>query len=236
VVIPVFNEEASLVILHRELDAALREVPGGVELIFVDDGSRDGSPKLLRDLERADSRLRVITLSRNCGQSAALDAGFQAVRGDVTVTLDGDLQNDPADIPLLLAELQRADLVNGVRTKRADSWTRRVSSQIANAVRNRVMGEHSLSSAHQALPRNAPLPPDPLAHGGGTGGGDSGLPSPAPLRRVEVWGGKPAVRGDCGFTGRELDETTGSTLRRVGRARRRHNLTADRRTGTLLNV
>jgi len=141
VVIPVFDEEASLVILHRELDAALREMTGGVELIFVDDGSRDGSPKVLRDLVRADSRLRVITLSRNCGQSAALDAGFRAVRGDVTLTLDGDLQNDPAEIPLLLAELHRADLVNGVRTKRADPWPRRVSSQIANAVRNRVIGE-----------------------------------------------------------------------------------------------
>jgi len=141
VVVPVYDEEDSLLPLYRELDAALASLEGGVEFIFVDDGSRDASLSLLRDLEGKDERVRVVALEQNCGQSAALDAGFRAVRAELTVTLDGDLQNDPADIPALLAHLDEADVVNGIRIGRCDSRLRILSSYIANAVRNRVTGE-----------------------------------------------------------------------------------------------
>ena len=141
VVVPLRDEEESLEPLHRELDAALAGVAGGVELIFVDDGSRDGSLARLREIAAKDARVRVLALDRSHGQSAALDAGFRAVRGEVTVTLDADLQNDPADIPRLLAELDRADVVNGVRQGRRDSAVRLLSSRIANGVRNFVTHE-----------------------------------------------------------------------------------------------
>jgi glycosyltransferase involved in cell wall biosynthesis len=141
VVVPVYDEQDSLEPLHRELDAALAGVAGGVELIFVDDGSGDGSRGRLRALAAKDPRVRVLALDRNHGQTAALDAGFHVARGDVIVTLDADGQNDPADIPKLLAELGRAEVVNGVRVGRRDGWLRRVSSRVANGVRNRVTGE-----------------------------------------------------------------------------------------------
>ena len=141
IVVPLRDEEESLEPLHRELDAALAGLAGGVELIFVDDGSRDGSLARLRGLAAKDPRVRVIALDGRHGQTAALDAGFRAVRGEITVTLDADLQNDPADIPELLAWLDRADVVNGVRRRRRDPTVRRLSSLIANGVRNRVTRE-----------------------------------------------------------------------------------------------
>jgi dolichol-phosphate mannosyltransferase len=141
VVVPVYDEADSLEGLHRELDAALAGVAGGVELIFVDDGSRDDSRARLRGLRAKDPRIRVLVLDRNHGQTAALDAGFRAARGEVVATLDGDGQNDPADLPRLLARLDEADVVNGVRLERRDDWLRRASSRIANGVRNAATGE-----------------------------------------------------------------------------------------------
>ena len=141
VVVPLRDEAESLEPLHRELDAALAGVSGGVELIFVDDGSRDDSLARLRGIAAKDARVRVIALDASHGQTAALDAGFRAARGEITVTLDADLQNDPADIPALLAWLDRADVVNGVRRGRRDPALRRLSSRIANGVRNRVTRE-----------------------------------------------------------------------------------------------
>lgn len=140
VVIPVFNEEESLDILYGELAAVLDRLPGGSEIIFVDDGSRDESLAALRALELKDQRVRTIAFERNCGQSAALDAGFRAARGEITATLDADLQNDPAELPKLLAYLDRADVVGGVRVVRRDSGLKRLSSRIANAVRNWATG------------------------------------------------------------------------------------------------
>ena len=136
VVVPVYDEEDSLEPLHRELDAALASLPGEAEWIFVDDGSRDGSLAVLRRLEQKDPRLRVVALGRNRGQSAALEAGFRAARGGVIATLDADLQNDPRDIPRLLALLDGADVVNGVRVDRRDTMARVLASRVANAVRN----------------------------------------------------------------------------------------------------
>lgn len=141
VVVPVRDEQDSLEALHRELDAALGGAPGGVELIFVDDGSRDESRDRLRGLAAKDPRVRVLLLDRSHGQSAALDAGFRAARGTILVTLDADGQNDPADIPKLLERLANADVVNGVRVDRRDAFLRRASSRVANAVRNRVTHE-----------------------------------------------------------------------------------------------
>jgi dolichol-phosphate mannosyltransferase len=142
VVVPVFDEEDSVEPLYREIDAALSSLGDAVEMIWVDDGSRDRSGEILRELDRKDARVRVITLPHNQGQSAALEAGFQSVRAPVTVTLDADLQNDPADIPMLLEHLtQDVDVVNGVRVGRRDSGWKILTSRIANAVRNRLTGE-----------------------------------------------------------------------------------------------
>ena len=143
VMIPVYNEEASLVTLHRELDAALASVAGGAEIVFVDDGSKDRSLAVLREIAAKDPRVRVVVLDGNHGQTAAFAAGFDAVRGEITVTLDADLQNDPADIPRLVAKMdaEGADVVNGVRMKRRDSWVRLVSSRVANRARNWVTNE-----------------------------------------------------------------------------------------------
>jgi glycosyltransferase involved in cell wall biosynthesis len=141
VVIPVFEERDNLEPLHRELSVALAEVKGGVELIYVDDGSRDGSAEVLLDLAKRDERVRVLRFAENSGQSAAFAAGFQAARGEIVATLDADLQNDPADLPRLLTALHDADVVNGVRLGRRDGLVRRVSSRIGNGFRNWVTRE-----------------------------------------------------------------------------------------------
>ncbi len=142
VVIPVHDEQESLEALHRELDAAVGRVAGGLEILFVDDGSRDASLALMQAIAEKDARVRVLALDARHGQSAALEAGFRAARGDLIATLDADLQNDPADLPRLLAALERADVVCGVRVERRDTWLRRASSRIANGFRNRVTGEN----------------------------------------------------------------------------------------------
>ncbi len=141
VVIPVRDEVDSLRPLHRELDAALASVAGGIEIVFVDDGSRDGSLARLREIAEKDARVRVLVLDGRHGQSAALEAGFRAAQGAVIATLDADLQNDPADLPRLLAELGRSDVVSGVRVERHDAWPRRAASRIGNRIRNWVTGE-----------------------------------------------------------------------------------------------
>jgi dolichol-phosphate mannosyltransferase len=138
VVIPVYNEEKNLPVLAAEIQTAMRSVGRPYEVIYVDDGSTDGSPEVLRRLAREDPAVRVIRQRRNSGQSAALDTGFRFARGGIIVTLDADLQNDPADIPRLLAQMDGYDVVSGVRTHRRDTWVRKVSSRIANGVRNRL--------------------------------------------------------------------------------------------------
>jgi glycosyltransferase involved in cell wall biosynthesis len=136
-VVPLFNEEENLAELAREIGATMTRLARPYEVLFVDDGSTDGSLEVLRVLAAADPAIRILRHRRNAGQSAGLDTGFRAARGRVVVTLDADLQNDPADVPRLLAELERGfDVVSGVRVERHDGWTRRVSSRIANGVRN----------------------------------------------------------------------------------------------------
>ncbi|HVR06433.1 MAG TPA: glycosyltransferase family 2 protein [Thermoanaerobaculia bacterium] len=148
-VIPVFNEEANLPPLAEEIRQTMRQLGRPYEVLLVDDGSTDGSLAAMVRLAGQDPALRVIRQARNAGQSAALDAGFRHARGGVVVTLDADLQNDPADIPRLLARLEddgsaaggACDVVCGVRVNRRDSWVRRLSSGIANTVRNRLTRE-----------------------------------------------------------------------------------------------
>jgi dolichol-phosphate mannosyltransferase len=132
VVVPLFNEEESVPILQSELHAALSGFDH--EIVFVDDGSVD---RTVEQIETAPN-IRVIRFEKNIGQSAAIYAGLQAARGATVVLIDGDLQNDPADISRLLAEIGRgADVVCGYRVKRKDTVLKRLTSQIANAVRSR---------------------------------------------------------------------------------------------------
>lgn len=137
VVVPVYNERESLEILDEELETTLKSLNLSYEVIYVDDASTDGSLELLLDIARRRPNRRVLHHLRNAGQSAALVAGFRRARGALVATLDSDLQNDPADLPRLLAKVNEGyDVVSGVRSVRRDNWSRRISSQIANAIRN----------------------------------------------------------------------------------------------------
>lgn len=132
VVVPLYNEEENISILQRELTDALTGLD--YEIIFVDDGSRDQTASRIVP----GPRIRLLRFEKNAGQSAAIFAGLQAVRGEVAVLIDGDLQNDPADIPHLLAEISRgADLVCGYRARRKDTMVKRITSRVANSVRSR---------------------------------------------------------------------------------------------------
>ena len=141
VVIPAYNEEANVADCYQELLGVIEGLGRPFEVIVVDDGSTDGTAEALRRLAREDRRLRVLRFHRNAGQTAALDAGFRAARGDVIVTMDADLQNDPRDIPTLLAALGAYDAACGWRVDRRDPWTKRVASRIANQVRRRLTGD-----------------------------------------------------------------------------------------------
>ena len=142
VVIPVFNEAEGLPSLYATLCAALDPLPHPSEVVFVDDGSRDGSAEVLERLASDDPRVCVIRLRRNYGQTSAMMAGFQQSTGDVIIPMDADGQNDPADIPLLLAKLDEGyDVVSGWRTQREDkALTRRLPSVLANRLISFVMG------------------------------------------------------------------------------------------------
>ena len=133
-VIPVFNEAENLEELHRELVSALEKTGHAFEIICVDDGSTDSSWPVLKSLQHKDRRVKLIRLRKNFGQTAALAAGFDHARGEVIVSLDADLQNDPADIPVLLREIgQGSDIVSGWRKSRKDKFiSRRLPSVVAN--------------------------------------------------------------------------------------------------------
>ncbi len=140
-IIPVYNEIESLPGLLDELNAVLYGTGRSYEVILVDDGSADGSGAWIEDRARKDPCVRGILFEANVGQSGAIAAGLRHARGSVFVTLDADGQNDPSSIPALLTALEDADVVSGVRTPRADSWRRRVSSRVANAVRRATIGD-----------------------------------------------------------------------------------------------
>jgi dolichol-phosphate mannosyltransferase len=136
VVIPVFNEEDAVKPLCRGIAHTLDPLGRGYEVLFVDDGSTDRTPEILRRLHGEDSRIGYIRLGVNCGQSTALWAGLRAARGRIIITMDGDLQNDPRDMPLLLGKLDNHDVATGWRQERRDPWAKRISTRVANSVRN----------------------------------------------------------------------------------------------------
>lgn len=141
VVVPFFNEEENAPGLLAEIEAAMDALGEAWELLMVDDGSRDGTGAQLAAAAARRSELRHLRLPVNRGQAAALDAGLRRARGEILITLDGDGQNDPADIPALLARLDSADMVVGIRVGRRDSWLRRAMSRLANGVRGRLLAD-----------------------------------------------------------------------------------------------
>src|SRR5687767_2890350 len=134
--LPVYNEEPNLMPLHAKLDEALKTLGRSAEIVYVDDGSSDGSLKILREIAEVDPRVRVVALRRNYGQTAAMSAGIDAARGKVLIPMDADLQNDPGDITRLLDKLDEGyDVVSGWRKNRKDKMiTRKIPSMIANRV------------------------------------------------------------------------------------------------------
>jgi glycosyltransferase involved in cell wall biosynthesis len=141
VVIPAHNEAESLPLLLAELRAALDRLDRRAEIVLVDDGSTDATPEVLAREAARDPRLRPVRLEARSGQSAALAAGFARARGAIVVTLDADLQNDPAELPLVLAALDGADVVSGIRVGRTDTRARRLASRIANGARRLALGD-----------------------------------------------------------------------------------------------
>lgn len=142
IIIPVKNESSSIAQLAGEVGAAFEDSPWPWECIWIDDGSTDATLDVLRCLARKDRRHRYVSHDANYGQSAALLTGCRVATGSIIATLDGDLQNDPADLPRLIRLLESGDydMVNGVRARRCDGWMRKVSSRIANGFRNRISG------------------------------------------------------------------------------------------------
>ncbi len=137
VVVPLKNEEENITELIQELEPIMHAFPSPWELICIDDGSNDQTLAILKNLAQEKKYLRVIVFPKNFGQSCAFDAGFRAAKGDFVITLDGDRQNDPADIPNLISAIADCDLVCGQRVKRKDPWSKKIISFFANAIRSR---------------------------------------------------------------------------------------------------
>jgi dolichol-phosphate mannosyltransferase len=157
VVVPFFNESGNIEILFNAITDVFRQLPEyRYECIFVNDGSNDGTREELAQLAARNQNLHVINLNRNYGQSAALVAGLRRATGEYIITLDGDLQNDPADIPAFLEVLKEVDFVCGYRYKRLDTFIRRLSSRIANRVRNWILqdGLHDASCGIKGFRRD----------------------------------------------------------------------------------
>lgn len=138
VVIPLKNEEGNIVELIDELEPVMHRIGAEWELICVDDGSTDSTLKILLELSKQKRFLRILAFDRNYGQSCAFDAGFKHAKGEWVITLDGDRQNDPADIPKLLAASSHGDLICGRRVNRRDPWHKKITSTLANAIRSRL--------------------------------------------------------------------------------------------------
>ncbi|MCK4911287.1 MAG: glycosyltransferase family 2 protein, partial [Thermodesulfovibrionales bacterium] len=141
IVIPVYNEEENVQPLHESLSNVLGPLGRSFEIVFVDDGSSDRTMEELQVLADRDRAVRVVSLRRNFGQTAAFAAGFDHARGDVIITMDGDNQNDPADIPMMLEKSKEFDLVSGWRKDRKDGmFLRKIPSRIANWLISTVTG------------------------------------------------------------------------------------------------
>ena len=157
IIVPVYNERENVLPLYRQLDNVLRPLGRNYEVLFVDDGSDDGTQEQLSQLASTDPRIRVVRFRRNYGQTAAMQAGFDTASGDVLITMDGDLQNDPSDIPMMLEKLDEGyDLVHGWRRNRQDAWLhRKLPSRVANWLISRVTGfpVHDLGCTLKAVRR-----------------------------------------------------------------------------------
>lgn len=138
IVIPLKNEEGNIAELIDELEPVMLRVGAPWELICIDDGSTDATSSILMDLAKIKPYLRIITFDRNYGQSSAFDAGFKHARGEWLISLDGDRQNDPGDIPKLIAASAASDLVCGHRVNRRDPWHKKITSFLANSIRSRL--------------------------------------------------------------------------------------------------
>jgi dolichol-phosphate mannosyltransferase len=139
ILVPVYNEQANVLPLAREVSAAMQGADLDYELVFIDDGSSDATWDEIAKARAQDPRVRGLRHTRNAGQSAALWTGIQSTNSPLIATLDGDLQNDPADFPMMLRALESCDFVCGVRAKRNDTWLRRVSSKIARKARRAAL-------------------------------------------------------------------------------------------------
>lgn len=144
IVIPIFEEEENLKPVYEQLKSVLNELNRSYEIIFIDDGSRDDSFSVLKAIAQEDKTVRLIRFGRNYGQTAALAAGFKHAQGNILITMDGDLQNDPRDIPHLLDKMREGyDIVSGWRLKRKDPFfTKRIPSRIANWLISVITGVH----------------------------------------------------------------------------------------------
>lgn len=140
IIVPVYDEVDNILPLAREVGEAMKNVPIDYELVLVDDASKDSTWRTIQELRKSNPRVRGIRHLKNAGQSAALWTGILNTTTPLIATLDGDLQNDPADLPKLIAEIKNVDFVCGVRTKRKDTWVRRVSSKIARWARKSALG------------------------------------------------------------------------------------------------
>lgn len=141
IVIPVLNEQDSLLELHRQIDAACSSNAIDAEVVFVDDGSTDGSWKVISEIARTDPRVSGIRFRRNFGKAAALTAGLRSIRGDLVLTMDADLQDDPAEIPRLLSKLNEGyDVVNGWKQRRLDPWHKVYPSKVFNGLVGALTG------------------------------------------------------------------------------------------------
>lgn len=146
VVVPFYNEAETAAVLIAEIGQAMGSLGEPWELLMVDDGSRDATGEILRQASETHANHRYLRLPRNRGQAAALSAGMHRARGRFVVTMDGDGQNDPADIPALAALLDSADMVVGIRAGRRDSFLRRAMSKFANAIRGRLLDDRMQDS------------------------------------------------------------------------------------------
>jgi glycosyltransferase involved in cell wall biosynthesis len=142
IVVPLYNEQDNIRPLYVRIVEVMVEVGGAYEIVFVDDGSRDDTFKILAEIADADSRVTLVRLRKNFGQTAGLKAGFDFARGDVIISMDGDLQHDPAEIPAFIAKIQEGyDIVSGWRLQRRDAWlTRRLPSRTANWLMAKLCG------------------------------------------------------------------------------------------------
>ncbi len=142
IVIPAYNEEESLPVLYKKLKEVLDTLEKNYEIIFIDDGSTDRTPEILEKIASEDKKVKVVRFRRNYGQTAAMYAGFEHSKGDVIITMDADLQNDPEDIPLLLRKIEEGfDIVSGWRKDRKDPFlSRKFPSKIANWIISKVTG------------------------------------------------------------------------------------------------